>query len=496
MKNFQKSFEYHLNRQPDSTAILNSGHSISYDELANEIKAVCKYFDENQIERLAIAVTNSPAYICIDLASVFLQTVNIVVPHFFTKEQVMHLLDNSGADAAIVDTEVHFGAKFYNKVIQSSQQINIFGKTHWLIKFKPVRHQKMLPADTLKISYTSGTTGQPKGVVICSPEVDKVVFSLLTRLNASAEDRHISVLPYSLLLENIAGIYTVLAAGGLCIVPSLAELGFSGSSSMDISKFIKTVVDYQPTTMITVPQLAKAFVIGTEQSGIKHKSLRFIAVGGAPLSDSITKKAQQMGLPLHQGYGLTESCSVVSLNTDQENKHGSVGKPLDHVVVTISDDGEIQVSGALCAGYIDNDTGQHHKSWKTGDLGYLDEDGFLYITGRKRTSFCTAYGRNVSPEWVESELIAHPIINQAVIYGEGKTFNIAIVDTRGPVSDDELDIAVATTNKRLPDYAQIGRYIKADESYSVANGQLSISGIIQRTRIINDYRNKIDCLYQ
>jgi len=496
MKSFQQKFGSHVDKRPGSTAIVNSEQSISYWELADEIKTVSNCLNANEIKRLAIAMTNSPAFICLDLATVKSQVISVAVPHFFSRQQIEHLLDNAGADAVITDTELNTGGKFYNKEIQSTQQIIIFGEPHWLIKFKSAQQQKLLPADTLKISYTSGTTGHPKGVIICGSAVDKVVSSLITRLNACSDDRHVSVLPYSLLLENIAGIYTVLATGGQCTVPTLNELGFSGSSSLDISKFIKTVFEYQATTMITVPALAQAFVNGTEQMKYIHKSLRFIAVGGAPLSDSIIKKAKNMGLPLHEGYGLTESCSVVSLNTNRENRIGSVGKPLDHIDVTISDDGEILVSGALCAGYIDNNIRQQHNTWQTGDLGYLDEDGFLYITGRKRTSFCTAYGRNVSPEWVESELSAHPKINQAIIYGEGKRFNIAIVVTHGSVSDNELNLAIANVNKQLPDYAQVSRWFKAGEPYSVANGQLSMSGIIQRAQIINDYKNKIDSIYQ
>ena len=495
MNNFQQNFYHNVQAQPDCIAIMNSQQSLSYSDLAREIEIIGELLEKNHIKRLAIAMENSPAYICVDLACIARQIISVAVPHFFSEEQAQHLFENANANAVIVDKALNSGDKFHHRKILLAQKICIFGKTHWLLLLETAAPQIILPADTLKISYTSGTTGQPRGVIICGAEVDKVINSLAVRLNACAEDHHLSVLPYSLLLENIAGVYAVLAAGGRCMVPGFKELGFSGSSSLNIGKFINTVFKYQPTTMITVPALAQAFVIGTEQSRMTHKSLRFVAVGGAPLSESIIKKAQSMGLPLYQGYGLTESCSVVSLNTADENKTDSVGKPLDHIKVSISEDGEILVSGSQCAGYIDNST-KPHNTWATGDLGYLDKDGFLYITGRKRTSFCTAYGRNVSPEWVESELCAHPEISQAVIYGEGQPFNIAIVVPRMPMADDELNRVMTTTNKQLPDYAQISRWLKADEPYSVANGQLSRSGMIQRARIINDYQNKINSIYQ
>ena len=493
---FRNQFGRHVQHRADCIAITNAQQSISYGELAKEIETICEIFSANQVKRLAIAMSNSPAYICVDLATLFQNIISIAIPAFFSKEQIVHLLDNADADTVIIDDEVIPSNEFYNKPIESSHKICIFGKDYWLIKLKSVSQQKPLPVDTIKISYTSGTTGHPKGVIICGAQVDKVVDSLSSRLNACIQDRHISVLPYALLLENIAGVYTVLAAGGQCIVPTLAELGYSRSSSVDINKFINTVHGFKPTTMITVPALAQAFVTGTEQFGIAHESFRFIAVGGAPLSVSILKKAQILGLPLHEGYGLTESCSVVSLNTDTENKIGSVGKPLDHIDVVISEEGEILVSGSLCAGYINNRELQQVSHWATGDIGYLDEDGFLYVTGRKRTSFSTAYGRNVSPEWVESELNSQPKIHQTVIYGEGKTFNIAIVVTCDSITEEELQSAITQTNEQLPDYAQISRWLKADEPYSVTNGQLSMSGIIQRDQIINHYQHKINSIYQ
>ena len=496
MNNFQQNFKQNINRQPDSIAISNAEQLISYAQLADEIENINNLLAINEIRRLAIGITNSPAYVCLDLAAVLNKIISIAIPHFFSQEQIEHLLNNAQADAVIVDSMINCTDSYYNKSIQSIQEIRIFGKPHWLLKLDPDRQQKPLPADTLKISYTSGSTGQPKGAIICGTEVDKVITSLMLRLNATPDDRHISVLPFSLLLENIAGIYTVLAAGGQCIVPLMAELGFSGSSSLDISKFINAVVEYCPTTMITVPALAQAFVMGTEQLESKFKSLRFIAVGGAPLSESIISKARQIGLPLYEGYGLTESCSVVSLNTQADNKTGSVGKPLDHIDVCISDEGEIIVSGALCAGYIDNNTEQQQNTWATGDLGYIDADGYLYITGRKRTSYCTAYGRNVSPEWVESELVAHPEISQAVIFGEARHFNIALIVAIDPISNDEINLAITTTNNQLPDYAQVSQWFKADEPFSVTNGQLSMNGIINRSQIINNYQNKIDSFYQ
>ena len=183
------------------------------------------------------------------------------------------------------------------------------------------------------------------------------------------------------------------------------------------------------------------------------------------------------------------------MNTPKHHKPGSVGKPLPHVEIDISQQGEILIKGAVSHGYLD----EALTTTKYGQVeiwATFDDDGFLHITGRKRTAYSTAYGRNVSPEWVERELIIHPQIEQAIVYGEGKTFNLAIIVPGQNASPAAIDNAVTTVNQSLPDYARIGTWLKADEPYSIINKQLNAAGIIQRQKILNDYRAQIEHIYQ
>ena len=500
MKLFKHNFNRQVELQPSATAIEDSKLKISYSTLSDEIDSIISFLQEQQVTCIAIYLSNSPAWIAFDLAAMFSGIVTVPIPHFFSTNQIEHLLQNASVDAIISDSGAKNNSIFDSIEFESNSLVTVFNQPCCVKKLFKGNNSQELSQDCLKISYTSGTTGQPKGVIISVQQTDKVVDSLIKTLNPNADDRHLSALPFSLLLENVAGIYAILASGGCCLAPRFTELGLSGSSSLNAETFIHTIQSYQPTTMITVPAMAQALVQASKHFSIRIDSLRFVAVGGAPLSQSIINQAHDVGLPLFEGYGLTECSSVTALNTPDQYKTGSVGKPLPHVEIEISNDNEILVSGALCGGYLGdtstNNLYQKTEKWATGDLGYLDDDGFLFVTGRKRTAYCTAYGRNVSPEWIERELVVHPKIKQALIYGDGRPFNLAIIVPIQNANDEDLDSVISALNDQLPDYARIGHWLRASEAYNTHNQQLSAGGIIQRQQILNDYQTLIEHAYQ
>ena len=495
MQHFKESFYQQVNNRPCAIAIETQELTVSYLELAQEVKNISDKLIREQVRCIALAAPNSPAWIAFDLAAIFSNIVMVPIPHFFTRAQVRHLITQAGVDLVISNQGLNFKNDLEYADVNKFRLLKVFNQDWHAYRINRDGVKVKLPQDTLKISYTSGTTGQPKGVMISARQVDKVHESLRSALNADVGDHHLNALPFSLLLENIAGVYTVLASGGRCMVPGFDELGLTGSSSLDSQRFANTVKSYQPTTMITVPALAQALVQTSKSLGMTHDCLRYIAVGGAPVSASILNQADEIGLPLYEGYGLTECSSVTAMNTPEQHRQGSVGRPLAHINVEISEQNEVIISGALAHGYLDR-TCHETKKWATGDLGYLDEDGFLYITGRKGTTYCTSYGRNISPEWVERELVIYPEIEQVMIYGEGKPFNIAIVVPGHNTSNSDIDNVILRANKALPDYARISTWVKADEPYSTKNEQLSASGMIQRRQIMDDYQSRIEHIYQ
>ena len=171
--------------------------------------------------------------------------------------------------------------------------------------------------------------------------------------------------------------------------------------------------------------------------------------------------AWAVGIPVHEGYGLSEAGSVVSMNVPGKDCIGSVGQPLSHGSVDIADDGEIVVRGNLFSGYLGQPICQIEE-WATGDIGFIDDNGHLHITGRKKTVFATAHGRNLAPEWIESELVGTSAIAQAALFGEGRSWNIAVVVPCDAAAGVRIGQDIESLNRTLPDYAQVKDWIVAD----------------------------------
>ena len=266
-----------------------------------------------------------------------------------------------------------------------------------------------------------------------------------------------------------------------------------GASGVDINMMIAALERYAATRAILLPQLLQTLVETFESGVAISPRLRFLAVGGAPVPMRLLQRAAALGLPLFQGYGLSECCSVVALNNGSENRRGSVGRLLPHVTLRIADDGEILVKGALFNGYLGAPAHPDAEWWATGDEGYLDDDGYLFVTGRKKNIFITAFGRNVAPEWVEQELVLSPAIAQAFVYGEARPWNIAVLVTHA----DEVAVqaAIHEANNRLPDYAQIREWIRADAPFTVVNDQLTATGRLRHQQLLQNYGVRIEQRY-
>jgi long-subunit acyl-CoA synthetase (AMP-forming) len=219
-------------------------------------------------------------------------------------------------------------------------------------------------------------------------------------------------------------------------------------------------------------------------------------VGGAPVSTGLLERAESAGLPVFEGYGLSECASVVCLNAPGARRPGSVGRPLPHARVRIADDGEILVSGVTHHGYLGDPARVPGEEWRTGDLGEIDADGFLYVRGRTRNMFITSLGRNVAPEWVEREIVQQPGIGHVMVHGEARPYAVALLSTADPaVSDADLALAIAAANERLPGYAQVRRWARAPEPFSFADGLLTPNGRLRRAEILARHGTLIESLY-
>lgn len=475
----------HFARQtPHRPALCSRAHQLSYGALWLTLQALATRLQQAGVARLALQLDNGLPWALIDLACARAGIVVIPVPHFFSPAQQAWLLESSGADALIGP---------HHPGWQEGERLSLVACELPLWRRTPAQLPP-LPAGTAKITYTSGTTGQPKGVCLSLEQMMAVCTSLAARVAPAKVEQHLTLLPLTTLLENLTGLYVPLLTGACSQIPSLEELGFSGSSKLDPATLAQALLRWPSHSLVLVPELLRLLLALCSANPALAKSLtalRFVAVGGGKVSPELIGQARRLGLPVYEGYGLSECGSVVALNGPDGDLIGSAGRPLPHCRVTIAADGEILVEGAGMLGYLGTDESASN-AIATGDLGHLDAEGYLHITGRKKNVQITAFGRNFSPEWIEAEAQLCPAIARIVIFGDGQPANVALIQPM-PGADGLLAQQIEQLNQRLPDYARIHRWLPValdqDPELLTANGRP------RRARIYHHFSRQISqCL--
>jgi long-subunit acyl-CoA synthetase (AMP-forming) len=353
-----------------------------------------------------------------------------------------------------------------------------------------------LPLGTAKVTYTSGSTGAAKGVCLGAAQLDAIASSLARATESLGIERHLCLLPLATLLENIAGIHAPLLAGATCLLPPADVTGMSYAGP-DVGRLLACISSSRPDSVVLVPELLRLLVTAAERGWKVPDSLRFVAVGGAPVSVDLLARAESLGLPVFEGYGLSECASVVCLNTPDARRRGSVGRALPHARVRVADGGQIMVSGVTLLGYLGEAQRRPGEEWATGDLGEIDADGYVYVRGRIRNVFITSLGRNVAPEWVEREIAQHPGVRHVMVHGEARPYAVAIVSAPHESADDStIDRAIAAANAALPEYAQVRRWLRAPEPFSFDNGLLTSNGRLRRPEIVQRHGDLLDAMYR
>lgn len=485
MSNSSNTFQALLDshRKP----ILAGEAHIGAPGLRARVEQLAGRLEQTGQKRVASRLDNGLDWLVLDLALRVIDGVHVPLPTFFSEEQLRHALHTSGAQLLVTSA----AAPPPGSAGTPAPPLPGIDATSWRLAGGA---GGMLPEGTACVTYTSGSTGRPRGVCLSADTLLTVASSLAGAARAVSPRRHLCLMPLSTLLENVAGLYATLLAGADIALPSLQEIGYTGASGLDVPTLLRCLHRYQPESIILVPQLLLALVMAAEQGATLPASLRYLAVGGGRVSTTLLARAQVLNLPVFEGYGLTEGASVVCLNRPDARREGSVGQPLPHAQVQVVD-GEILVSGARALGYLGGDP-MPEGPIRTGDLGHIDEEGFVHVTGRRKHVFITAFGRNVSPEWVESELMSHPSIVQALVWGEAQADNVAVLVPRRPDVDGRvLHEALDEINAGLPDYARIARYVRASPFTALA-GLLTANGRPKREAILAHYQAEIDAAYR
>lgn len=410
---------------------------------------------------VGITLDNGPDWVIADLALIAAGRPAVPIPPFFTPEQTAHALADAGAGLVISPGHEH------------GIRLDLTGLS-----------RRPLHAGTAKITYTSGSTGAPKGVCLSQGQLEAVSTSLVSVLGREKAGVHLPVLPLAVLLENVAGLYPILLAGGRYHALSLREIGFTNPFQPDLARLLGAIVQSEATSLILVPELLRGLIAAKIMTGVATPALDLVAVGGARVSPSLLAAAAAVGLPVVEGYGLSECASVVAMNRPGDAAPGTVGRPLPHLSVSLADDGEIGIGPSPFLGYVGGPPAP--ATIATGDLGAFDDAGRLSIVGRKSNTLITAFGRNVAPEWIESELLSEPDILQALVFGEAQpVLGALIVPTPGR-TEDQVFAAVARVNGRLPDYARVARWLRTPP-FDPAAGQLTANGRPRRAVLLKTY---------
>lgn len=536
-------------------------------------------------DRIAIVSENRPEWSLTDLAILSLRAVNVPIYTTQAVEQIRYILEDSGAKMLFVSGKKIFkhaaeaiqSVETLEKLIffekdavpendyraTTLEEIENRGQELENIESNTFENslEKIETQDLATIIYTSGTTGEPKGVMLTHENFTSNILAISKGLPILKTDRSLSVLPLSHIFERT--VFYVLCSNGVSI---------NYSASFD--QLAAHLAEVKPTIMTAVPRLFEqvyhkivkkgmsaggyktklfqwALAVGqdywtakdTHQSvspllALKHAiasrlvfskwragvggSLRFFVSGGAPLSKKLSYAFWASGIPILQGYGMTEAC-VTCANRPNDNKVGSIGTPFEGIEMRIAEtDGEILVRGKnVMKGYYNkpeetakviDDEGFYH----TGDVGYKDEDGHFFITDRIKDLFKLSNGKYVAPQQVESLLKQSPLINQPVVVGSGRKQTGALIvpdwetlkqtlkeegikteGSREEMCDDPQIIkrvqrdAVDLT-RELADYERVKRIYLLPREFSIDKGEMTPTLKIKRSVIDEKYGEAID----
>jgi long-chain acyl-CoA synthetase len=374
--------------------------------------------------------------------------------------------------------------------------------------------------DLATIMYTSGTTGDPKGVMLSHGNLLSNAVAAVQCLGQAEDGLLLTWLPLSHIYARLCDHYASIAAGNTialapsadCVVESLDEL--------------------RPTQMSAVPRFYEKLLAAVASSDVAETGrrlreafgprVRMLSSGGAPLPRAVLDAYLAAGITLRPGYGLTESSPIISFNSVDRFKPGTVGPALPGVEVRIAADGEILTRGPhVMKGYWKNPRATAEAirdGWlHTGDLGEIDADGFLTITGRKKELLVLSSGKKVVPSQIEGLLLADPCIDQVIVCGEGRHYLTALVVPnwdnlrRAGVDVDHAPLeercersdVIAALRERidaalayLAGWEQIKHFAVLRQPFSAAADELTVSLKLRRTVILERNRERIGALYQ
>jgi long-chain acyl-CoA synthetase len=441
-------------------------------------------------DRVALLSENRPEWLVVDLAVQSVGAALVPMHAPLTRAQVRHQIADSGAKFTIAstavqaekgDADLRFDDFAWHAFLERGRR-----RLPELGPELERRERALSGSDLATILYTSGTTGEPKGVMLTHGNLLSNAVSMTRAIGPfDATTVFFNWLPLSHVYARLCDAYLALCSGCMIAIAESAET------------VLADIAEMRPTEFSAVPRFYEK-LLGSHPDRLAalFAGVRWLNSGGAPLPVAVIDAYRQAGLVLHQGYGLTETSPVISTNRRHANRPGTVGQAIDGALIQIADDGEIWTRGPhVMAGYWNCPSPLVDGWLPTGDLGRLDGDGFLTITGRKKELIILSTGRNVAPTRSEELLAGEPAIEQAVVVGDGRPYLTALVVVRGEIGEAELMRRIEAVLVDAAPWEQVRKIAIVAEPFSIAAGELTVSAKLRRGVICEKHRERIDAMY-
>jgi long-chain acyl-CoA synthetase len=536
-------------------------------------------------DRVGIISESRPEWVVADLGTLFLGAFDVPVYPTLTPKQIEYIFDNAQVKAVVVSNQsqlskilrvlpqlrrikkiIVMGEQYASgdDLVLTFQQVYSLGREFGSKDEGYLRRslERIQPDDLCTVIYTSGTTGNPKGVMLSHHNFATNIISSAQVIPFNQEDVLLSYLPLCHSFERMAGYYTATACGAL--------IAFAES----IDTVRENLVEVRPTVVTSVPRLFERFYnqiqrqfdaspferkvfhwalnvgrryVKAQQFGFvspfleaRHRiaeklvyqklkarvggRIRFFVSGGAALAKEFGEFFEALGIVIIEGYGLTETSPVISVNPVDDYRFGTVGKPIPGVEVKIAADGEILTRGPhIMKGYWnDRDATREvieRDGWfHTGDIGMLDSEGYLVITDRKKHLFVSSGGKNIAPQPIERLFLQNKYIDQFILIGDRRMFLSALIvpdfdmlkryaSSHGIGYHDESDLVgkeeivrfmeknIQEMQHDLSHFERVRKFTLLDKPLTIENGEITPSHKVRREIVEQRYSDAIEQMY-
>jgi len=573
-------------RKPDAFRVRRAGRyeDVAHSDVLNRVHALACALQSLRVaraDRVALLSENRLEWIISDLAILSCGCVNVPIYSTLPASQIEYILRDAEARVVFVSSRsqlakitairsrlphlehvIAFDADATGDGVRAFETLLADGRALAATTDYRELIGQVSPTDWASIIYTSGTTGEPKGAILTHGNFTTNIRQCLEVFDLGPSDSCLSFLPLSHVFERTAGFYTMMTAGVtiafaesietvpqdlqdvhptvVCSVPRVYEKMYTrifdtaakgGKVKYALFQWavrtgrawVTAHLAGRTSPLLTAQRnLANALVLKKVQARVGGR-LRFFVSGGAPLAREIAEFFYAAGLPVLEGYGLTETSPVLTVNVFGAFRFGSVGKPLPGVEIHIAEDGEILARGDnVMQGYFRKPVETAEAivdGWfHTGDIGHLDADGYLVITDRKKDLIATAGGKKVAPQPIELRLKQDPLVAEAVLVGNRRPFIALLIvpnferlaawaSAGGHAATGHAELAalpaarelyqrvVDSINAELAPFERIKSFELLDRELTIADGDLTPTLKVKRKIVEEHFRARIDAMY-